>query len=385
MFVTLLALTLAQPPAPQFTSTTATETKSAPWQPLDKSALATLVSLRRAGTPLPPWPRTAGAILANGDRVPGELLGGDDAAVTLKSALGAKGLRLPLPSVRVLWLTPPPEEASEFPDRYDWLDANRKSDVILLRNGDTVAGDIERFLDGGSLRVRRTPDGTAVTLEPTAVAAVAFNPSLTAVRKVKGPFARAVLADGTRISLTNVTADATTLRGTAASGPAVEVPVRDLVSLDVLQGKATALADLKPKAEKVEPFNSLAWPWQPNRTVKARPLRLWSKIGTSTFDTGLGTHPRTTLTYSLNGKYRRFTALVGLDADTGRRGTASVKILVDGKEQPVEGLAKLSTATGPVAVSVDLAKAKELTLLVDFGPAGDVQADVNWADAKLVE
>jgi hypothetical protein len=27
---------------------------------------------------------------------------------------------------------------------------------------------------------------------------------------------------------------------------------------------------------------------------------------------------------------------------------------------------------------------KELTLVIDFGPSGDVQADVNWADARLV-
>jgi hypothetical protein len=32
-----------------------------------------------------------------------------------------------------------------------------------------------------------------------------------------------------------------------------------------------------------------------------------------------------------------------------------------------------------------VAGTKELTLMVDFGPAGDVQADVNWGMARLVE
>ena len=385
MFVSLLALLIAQPPAVSaFTVVSATETKSGPWQPLDKTSFANLVSIRR-DAPLPSWPRAAGAILVNGDRIPGELLLGDDAAVILKSSLNPKGLRVPLPAIRALWLIPVPADTPDFPDRYSWLDANRKTDVVLLRNGDTVVGDIEAFTAGGKLRIKKTADGAGATLEPNAVAAVAFNPSLGAIRKVKGPFARLAMADGTRVSVANVTADAATLKGAALFGTAIEVPVRELVSLDVQGGKATNLADLKPKKESVEPYNDLAWPWQANRTVKHRPLKLSSKLGVSTFDGGLGAHPKTTLTYSLDGKYRTFTALVGLDADTGRRGQAKVSILVDGKVQSFPELEKLSSANGPLAVSVSVAKAKELTLVVDFGPNGDVQADVNWADAKLIE
>ena len=102
-----------------------------------------------------------------------------------------------------------------------------------------------------------------------------------------------------------MTADAATLKGAALFGTAIEVPVREFVSLDVQGGKATNLADLKPKTESVEPYNDLAWPWQANRTVKHRPRKLSSKLGVSTFDGGLGAHPKTTLTYSLDGKFIR--------------------------------------------------------------------------------
>jgi NPCBM/NEW2 domain len=385
MFVPLLALLIAQPPTGlPYTTVTATETATGPWRPLDKSSLANLIAIRREG-PLPAWPRTTGAIFVNGDRIPGELLLGDDSSVILKSNLNSKGLRVPLPALRVLWIAPPAANVSDFPDRYSWLDANRKTDVVLLRNGDTVTGDIEAFTSDGKLRIKSTADGKSIVLESGAMAAVAFNPSLGAIRKVKGPIARLVLSDGTRVSLANVTADSTTLKGTALFGAALAVPVREIVAVDVLQGKSTFLADLKPKTETVEPFNDLAWPWQSNRTAKHRPIQLRSKSGMSTFDTGLGTHPKTTLTYALDGKYRAFTALVGLDAETGRRGQAKVSIFVDGKLQAIPGLETLSAATGAVAVDVSVAKAKELTLVVDFGPNGDVQADVNWADAKLIE
>lgn len=396
MLVPFLVLTaaLAQPPTANYVAVTATETKTGPWRSLGKNwaatlgdgtaPLANLISLRKADTPLPEWPRTAGVILANGDRIAGTVLTGDDTALVLKTAWQPKGLRVPLPAIRVLWLTAIPADAPAFVDRYRWLDPKRKSDVVLLRNGDTAAGDIEKFADAGAVRLRHGTEAIA-TFEATAMAAVAFNPNLSATRKLKGPFARLVLADGSRITVSAATADGTTLRATTTFGAAFEVALNQVIALDVQQGKATDLADLRPKSEKVEPFNDLAWPWQANRTVKSRPLRLATPRGVSTFDTGLGTHPHTTLTYSLNGKYRRFTALVGLDADTGRRGAAKVQILVDGKDQPLDGLAKLSAAAGQVPVSVELAGAKELTLVVDFGAGGDVQADVNWADARLIE
>jgi hypothetical protein len=61
-----------------------------------------------------------------------------------------------------------------------------------------------------------------------------------------------------------------------------------------------------------------------------------------------------------------------------------VRIFVDGKEQMLPDLAKLASGPAiPVRVNVD--SAKELTLAVDFGPAGDVRADVNWGGARLVE
>jgi hypothetical protein len=104
-----------------------------------------------------------------------------------------------------------------------------------------------------------------------------------------------------------------------------------------------------------------------------------------TFDKGLGTHPRTTLTYALDGKFKRFEAVVGLDPATGRRGVVDVRVRVDDKEVTPAGLIGLTAAARGRPVRVDLTGAKRLTLVVDFGPAGDVQADVNWADARVVE
>lgn len=382
MMYLLVAISLAQ--VPTFSIATATETKTGPWPSLDKSSLAKLISIHRE-TLRPAWPRGSGAILVNGDRIPGEFLLGDDTSVYVKSSLNTKGLRIPLPSIRVLWLTGIPAGTPDFPDRYSWLDANRRTDVVLLRNGDTVVGDIVTFNDKGQLRIKRTSDGSTVTLEPDAMAAVAFNPSLGGIRTIKGPYVRLTLDDGTRVCLVNPRADAASIAGASRFGTAVEIPVKNLVSLDVLQGQATFLSDLKPKKELIEPYSDLTWPWQVDRSVKHRPIQLRSKAGISTFDSGLGTHPKTSLVYALDGQFRIFSALVGLDAETGRRGRANVSILVDGKVRPIPELAALAATNGTVPVTIDVVGAKELMLVVDFGPGGDVQADVNWADAKLIK
>jgi hypothetical protein len=90
------------------------------------------------------------------------------------------------------------------------------------------------------------------------------------------------------------------------------------------------------------------------------------------------------MTYELAGKYRRFEALVGLDPLTARQGRAVVRVAVDGKDMTVPGLPDLTPGLA-VPVRVELAGGKQLTLTVESGATGDVQADVNWADARLLE
>jgi hypothetical protein len=346
-----------------------------------------LLSLARADRPRPPFPTGPQLLLANGDRIPAKVTGADDLAVKITPAPFEKEVswRVPLSYIRVLWVDAPPGDTLADPARYAWLDPNRKKDVVLLRNGDVQTGDIERFTEGGqALRWKPAGKGSE-NIELTRLAAVAFNPTLVTSRKPKGPFARLVTASGARISLTAAESDGDRLAATTAFGARIALPLAEMIALDVMQGQAVYLSDLKPKRETNEGYGSLTWPALADRSVKGNPLRLLTKLGDETFDKGLGTHPKTTLVYDLGGKYRRFEALVGFDAASGRRGAVDVRVLVDGKEQPIAGLPKLAAVGGPVAVSFDVTKARELTLVVDFGPAGDVQADVNWADARLVE
>ena len=193
-----------------------------------------------------------------------------------------------------------------------------------------------------------------------------------------------VLADGSRLTVDALVGKGGTLGIGSVTGFTAFIPETAMISLTVLGGKATYLADLKPKQTKSEPYLGVAWPPIANRSVKGNPLRLDSKLDIHTYDRGLGTHAKTTLEYDLSDQYRRFEAVVGIDATTGKLGRVPVQILVDGKQQPIEGVAELRAELGPIAIAIDVSKAKTLTLIVDFGPLGDANADVNWCDARLI-
>jgi hypothetical protein len=157
-----------------------------------------------------------------------------------------------------------------------------------------------------------------------------------------------------------------------------------VAALDVYQGGAVYLSDLKPDKFEFTSFlgdDGPVWPLVADGSVDNRDLRL----GGSTYDKGLGLHSRSRVTYNLAGAYRRFESLVGIDDEAGRVGGARVRILTDGKPLDLGPGTELTPGTGPLVVGVSVAGVKELTLEVDFGKRGDVQGRVNWCDARLVK
>ena len=396
MLPLVLALSLGAPPEPQFTATgTGDATPTGKLTAISltvgaqvvspggmKAVVPGLVSLRKPGAALPALPAGAHIITAGGDRVPGTVTGGDNKTLRFTHATSDQEWPLALDTaVAAVWLRPPPADTPTDPAKYTWLTGTPTRDALLYRNGDTVRGAITGFTATG---VTFTPDGGAVReVALKDLAAVGFNPRFVKPRKPKGPYAHLVLSDGTRLDVTEVAVKADVLVCKAVCGPDIEVPLAKLVALDVLQGSATYLSDLKPKKAETVGFLGEGWAWVPDRTVRGNPLRLLSADGESTFDKGLGTHPKTTLTYDLGGKFTRFEAVVGLDAATGKRGRADVRVVVDGKEISIPELKTLA-AGAAIPVKVDVRGAKELVLVIDFGPTGDVQADVNWGGARLV-
>jgi hypothetical protein len=367
---------------PDFTATAVTRT--------GEVQLKDVVGLRRSGQVIPPLPTGPQLMTAYGDRLAAEFQGLDRTGIRIRPTLfpaEKRGvLTVPTSAATVLWLTSLPAELPLDAASYPWLQDNRNRDILRTRNDDLIRGIIlgpEPDAAKPGLRIR--PDiGEPRTLNTDQLTAIAFNPLLARSRLPKGAYARVVLIDGSRLSLTSISMAAGLLSGETLFGAKWEAPLESVASLLVLQGKATYLSDMKPRKLEQTSYLGVSWPPQTDRTVRGKALHLSSEGGITSLDKGLGTHPRCRITYDLGSKYRRFEALVGLDPDSGDRGQAVLRVFVDGKEQKIEGFPNLGSGKA-VEVRIDVVGAGELTLEVDFGPAGDVRADVNWGLARLIE
>jgi hypothetical protein len=354
------------------------------------SSGAEVISLRRQSLRLPPNPSGEQVILSNGDRVPltaGQplRLAGDYLECVPRPPLRVRGdgpLKLPLAAVALIWIAPPEGTAEPLPLLRRLLAEKRDTDVLYLRNGDTALGTVIALEEQKGCRLEFRKKQTEVPFGR--MAAIAFSTELLARPRAKGAYAHLVLGGGARISLTSAQVDPErqVLTGNMVLGTAVEVPLAQVASLDLRRGRAVFLSDLEPRDYRFMSFlGQVAWPLVKDGSVAGHDLVLAG----STYDKGLGLHSKAEVTYALAGQYDRLEALVGLDEVTGRHGSAKIRVLVDGKAKDLGWDGALKGGDNPMQVHLDLRGARELTLVVDFGRQGDVQAHVDWADAAVIK
>jgi len=193
------------------------------------------------------------------------------------------------------------------------------------------------------------------------------------------------LADGSAVVLTrDFRVAGGQLLGRTPGGLTIRVPSTRIAGLSFVGGTFVHLSDLTPTEVKREPFFPL-----PEGPAAEATLDFLCPVAIDTspdgnaitlrgqrYFKGVGVRPRTELTYDLGGRFQAFEAICGIDdevlgAGYGRgAGTGSVvfAVLVDGRPvletEPVEG------GREPVRVSVPVAGAKTLTLVVSLVPPG---------------
>ncbi len=343
-----------------------------------------LICLRQQGVALPPLPCEEHVILANGDLISVQNLRLDDEKLVFrdKELFGDEEVSLPLSAVAVIWFSAP--ERVVHPERFRrvLLSAKRPRDRVLLRNGDSLEGTFNA-LSAESVGVE--VGKKTVTARRPQVAAIALSTELVDRQQPKGVYARVVLADtessrGSRLTLTSATCEAGVVRGKTVLGTPVRFPVDRLVQLEILGGKAVRLVDIKPAKYEYRPYLDEQWTWSRDGNVMGRDFRLSG----STWEHGVGMHAHSLLHFPLDGAYRGFEALVGLDDRDGRKGRVRVRVLLDGKPLDLGKKDVLTRSAGPLSVRVSVEGGKTLTLEVENGEDGPVQGVVNWVDARLI-
>jgi len=113
------------------------------------------------------------------------------------------------------------------------------------------------------------------------------------------------------------------------------------------------------------------------RSVGGNPLR----AGGRQFERGIGTHPPGSFVIRLDGGSKRFTALVAIDDEVGRRGTVEFIVEADGKRLWTSGV--MRGGQPPKPVDLDVTGVKLLRLVVTVGGDGYGNDHADWLDAKF--
>jgi len=342
------------------------------------------ISLRRPHSHLPARPRGEHVVLTSGDQFPARVtkLDGEQLLVMARLSDPAAGaeqeLRLPLSALSVVWLAAPAESGNVEGLVRRQEKERRRHDALWLPNGDLVEGMLAG-LDDRTVTLKQE-QGSSTSIKRNRIIAIALNTELALKPRLRAPYAHLVLANGSRLSLATARLDGPALAGKTLYGTPLRVPLSEILSLDLFQGRADYLSDLKPGRYEETPYFSARWGYQNDASVAGGDLLL----GGSCYDKGIGMHSASRLTYALNRAYRRFEAWVGMDERTGRAGNVTIQVVVDGKPQDLGWNGELSGRDRPRLVRVSVAGTRELTLVVGFGRRGDVQDHVDWAEARLI-
>ena len=159
----------------------------------------------------------------------------------------------------------------------------------------------------------------------------------------------------------------------------VTIPRKRIYEIWTEGGPVIPLSLLKPSDVKQIPQFDEHFPHKIDKSQAGTAL----SIGGRRYERGIGCHSKCELQFELGGAWKAFVTDIGIDDHVGRRGEVVFRVLVDGETKyessPVRGAEQART------VRVDLTGAKQMTLVVDFGPDGSGSGDqANWARALLI-
>lgn len=176
------------------------------------------------------------------------------------------------------------------------------------------------------------------------------------------------------------------LSGKTAAGATWSVPLDGLAKVDFSQGRIAYLSDLAPDRQTWTPY--LGSPKLPasvlayyapksNRGLEAQDLRVRGQR----FSKGLAMHSRSEAIYRLDGQYRRFQALAGIDDRTA--GLGAVHLVIRGDDRVLwEG--DVVAGAEPALLNLATNDVRALSILVDYGAGHDTADQLNLCDAKVI-
>ena len=101
-----------------------------------------------------------------------------------------------------------------------------------------------------------------------------------------------------------------------------------------------------------------------------------------TYSKGLGVHAGSDITYSLNGQFKTFSAVVGVDDEVNGDGSVDFQVYTDNGVKLYDS-GVMRGANAGKAINLDVSGKQSLRLVVTDGGDGNAYDHADWADARV--
>jgi hypothetical protein len=333
----------------------------------------------------PPAPTDKPAVwleLVDGSRLTAATIAITKGTATLTYAAD-KQIEIPSSAIARVRFSPPDNQTSSWPAD---IGQNAAGDLLAVRKaeaidflegvlGNVTEETVEFQLDGETIPVKRAKIDGFIYYHK---AGDKFTDVVCIVEDVHGWRLKAkTIAHGPDGQL-----EVTTL-----SGATLRRPWSAISRLDFSSGKVVYLSDLEvdsfDQKSRIDLGNAGKafddyFGLRRDRGRENLPIR----VGGKTYSKSIGLTSRTTATYRLPSGATKFKAVAAIDDAVREAGNVLLTISADGKQlysAPVIGTAE------PVALDLDVAGARKLTILVDYGEDLDIGDYLTLADARIVK
>jgi hypothetical protein len=153
-----------------------------------------------------------------------------------------------------------------------------------------------------------------------------------------------------------------------------------LAKLDYSKGKLTYLSQMDLARVKLVQVPYLNSPeFKRDHNVDGGELRLAGKK----YETGLGMHARTEVTFDLEGEYREFKAVAGIDDNVSQGDGSPVVVRIEGDGKELLTLS-LTRKDGAKAINLNIKDVQKLRVIVDKSPDSlGIGSHMDLADARV--
>jgi hypothetical protein len=301
--------------------------------------------------------------------IPGSFkLKGDKGECTALPGTTGEGPTLAIPIRSIYYMMRDGQKSTNKDDWKKLLGNRGKRDLLVIREK-LVAGDrlnqvegtiLDGNADGLRINFEQASSGEKVSFPISRfTGGIVFNQPPRP--EIPPMLCRVIDAHGNTLLATAIRFEGARLIVSTVSGAMVEYPALTAVAtLDFRQGNVKYLGDFdpvvtSPKAIEGEPN----FTFMRDKTAAGTPLRLDGKL----YPKGLWVFPDTTLAFPLNGEYKTFKVLIGVD-DTVQIASSSVRVIIEADGQKLFNQV-VSRKDKPRDLTLDVKDKKELKITVD--------------------